>query len=87
MNTSLQKNVGRRAKHKPKQGNVFREFRVDIMNVDVYYDNEEESNNTSDRIAGVIPEETNELNTVKTRISYNDAVQTGNGQKTALYTH
>ena len=51
--------MGRRAKHKPKQGNVFREFRVDIMNVDVYYDNEEESNNTSDSIAGVISEETN----------------------------
>ena len=35
----------------------------------------------------MISEEANELNTFKKRLSCNDAVKTGSGQKTALSTH
>ena len=72
---------------KPKQGKFFREFRGELINVDVDYDDKVESNNISDRIAGVISEEVNELNTVKMRLSYSESVQTGIGQKTPISTH
>ena len=39
------------------------------------------------RISGVLSEEKNELNTVKTRLSYIEVVKTGSGQKSALYNH
>ena len=48
-----------------KQGKIFREFIGELINVEVDYDEEVESNNTCDRTAGVLSEDTNELNTVK----------------------
>ena len=51
--------------NKPKQGKFFREFIGELINFEVDYDEEVESNNTCDRTAGVLSEDTNELNTVK----------------------
>ena len=44
------------------------------MNFEVDYDNNVENNNTGDRISGVISEEANELNRVKTRLPYSESV-------------
>ena len=38
----------------PKQGKCFREFRGYLMNIDMDYEDDIESKNTSDRIAGVV---------------------------------
>ena len=51
--------------NKPKQVNIFREFRGDLIIVDSGYDKKLERRNNSDRIAGVISEELNGLNPVK----------------------
>ena len=59
--------------NKPEQGHVFRAFRGYIINVKVDYDDGVESKNKIDRIAGVISEESNELNTVKTILSYSES--------------
>ena len=48
--------------NKPKQYKVFKEYIVQLMNIEVDYDDEVERNNMSDRISEVIPEEVNELN-------------------------
>ena len=40
--------------NKTEQGKVFREFRGEIINVEVEYDDKVEKNNTTDRITGVI---------------------------------
>ena len=71
----------------PKQGDFFREFRGELMNVEVDYDNEVESNNTNDSIVGVISEEANEFNTVQKILAYSEAVHMVIGKKTALSTH
>ena len=55
--------------NKPKQGKVFSKFRVWLMNVKVYYDDEAERNNMNDRIAGVISDKDIELNTVNNILS------------------
>ena len=39
-----------------KKCNIFREFIGELMNAKVDYEDKVENNNTSDRIAGVIPE-------------------------------
>ena len=51
--------------NKPKQGKSFRDLRVELTNVEVDYDNEVESNNTSDVIARVLSEEVHELNKIR----------------------
>ena len=51
--------------NKKNQGNIFRYFIGDLMNADVNYYDEVESKNMSDRIAVVISEEVNDLDTVK----------------------
>ena len=43
--------------NKKKQHTIFREFKGEIMNVELNYGDKVESNNTSDRIAGVLLEE------------------------------
>ena len=48
----------------PKLVNVFKEFRGELMNAEEDYGDEAERENTSDRVAGVISEEANELNMV-----------------------
>ena len=55
--------------NKLKQGMGFMKFRLEVMNVEVDYDDGVESKNTSERISGEISEEANELNTVKNRLS------------------
>ena len=60
----------------PKQGNVFRYFRGEIINVEVDYDGKVERRNTCDSIVGVISEESNELNMVKKILSYSEVLQT-----------
>ena len=37
----------------PKQGNAFRKFRGELMNVIIKYDDEKEKANTSNQISGV----------------------------------
>ena len=44
--------------------NVFKEFRGELMNAKEEYGDKVERENTSDRVAGVISEEANELNMV-----------------------
>ena len=61
--------------NKPKQGNIFREFRGEPINIELEYDEEVERENTSDKIAGGISEGANELNTVN-KISYSEELQT-----------
>ena len=55
--------------NKQKKGKVFRELKGQLMNVEVDYEKKVERKNISDSIAGVIPEEENELNTVIKRLS------------------
>ena len=47
-----------------KKYKVFREFRVELMNIEVEYGKKVENNNTSNTISGVLSEEANGLNMV-----------------------
>ena len=60
----------------PKQGKVFRYFRGELINLEVDYDNEVERENITNRVSGVLSEESNEFNKVHKRLSYSKTVQT-----------
>ena len=60
----------------PKQGKVFRYFRGDLINLEVDYDDEVERENITNRVSGVLSEESNEFNKVHKRLSYSKKVQT-----------
>ena len=59
--------------NKPKLSKVFREFRGELMNTKVDYDNEVERENTSDKISGLVSDESNKLNSIQRRLSYSEA--------------
>ena len=73
--------------NKPKHEKVFRDFIEELINYEVYYEEEAERINISDSIEWVVPEEDNQLSTVQNGLSHSDAVQTGIGQKNELSTH
>ena len=72
---------------KPKQGEGFRVFRGDLINVRVDYNDNIESKNTSDRIEGVTSEEWSDIITIPKNLSYSEAVMTESDHKKVLSIH
>ena len=73
--------------NKPKQRNVFRAFREDIIIVGIEYDNDTERKVMSDTIAGVASKEDNILNTTHKKLTYSEAVRMVSGKNKLTSTH
>ena len=71
MNIILHKKVWADVLNKPRQENIFREFRGEMMNLGIGYDDQIWRLNTSNGIAGVVPEEEIETRTMPNK-SYTD---------------